>query len=430
MIYDRITVNEKDQTFLPMNVEGATNAKYTSKFWTTEKSMFVVAMIFWLIILSVLTVDTPALGKFFLFMLTFVGYFFLIRFVIFEERFKKQSYLRRKKYSNATSAINWGIMYINDTDLGASVGFAGGNIGCFIKLERGSIVGQPDNYLEVGADLFSEFLKSANAYGYKVKVCKIMDQASKDPRLQYLIDKCREEYNPALRSVLELNTGHMRRLSEYNYFDTDVILIYTKDSMKLNDIVRDALELTSPLLQGTYLTRKVMEESDIIDLHTQINAITYFDVLTAKNEMFEMDKNRSKRDFSVYSFTLDNGNELTLTPEQIKKLSQIYYRYIHDKGAPIDIIKELTEVSGPQAKKDNIQMEEFSEEDINITEKPVDNMEEEPIDLTDTEEDISQQIPNYVKQTEDNAPKKKLGDLDLEAENKELKLEDDDGFEL
>ena len=46
-----------------------------------------------------------------------------------------------------------------------------------------------DNYLEVGADLFSEFLKSANAYGYKVKVCKIMDQASKDPRLQYLKDQ-------------------------------------------------------------------------------------------------------------------------------------------------------------------------------------------------------------------------------------------------
>ena len=74
----------------------------------------------------------------------------------------------------------------------------------------------------------------------------------------------------------------MKDRAETTLFETDTILIYTGNYLLLNSIIEDSLESTRILLGGAYRDRYILNESEIIDLHKELNAVDYMDVVNAK----------------------------------------------------------------------------------------------------------------------------------------------------
>lgn len=350
MIYSRLMKNEKDEMFIPLDVEGDSES-HTAVFMSPQKVTLIFIMAVMLIPAFIYIQSLRPAKRILDIVLLVILYIILIKFVIFEELYYKKAYKEVKKNELITSGKLWGIMYVNDLPQGASVGFVDGYTGCFIRLERGSIVGQPDDYTERCDEIYSNFLQECNKLGYFVKIINTMELASKDKRLQELSDKIKDEPNKMIREMLNMNMAYMKTITDYAYYDTETILLYTPNSLKLNTIIDDAIDLSGKLLQGAYLSRKILRESDLVDLHTGMNNVVYIDLLNAKSEVFDSNTNTTRK-FKLKSLNFKNGNKFMLDDGQIKKISYLYNIYIHDKSKNIDIINELMTKSVQNNEKD------------------------------------------------------------------------------
>ena len=340
MIYERLKKNEDDKVFIPTNMEKVSESR-TVKFWNSAKTGILVGMGSFIIIFTMAIVNWGPLAKVIGYIALAIIYFIIIRVFIIEEPYYRKVYKQLDELKNSTSDKYWGILTFYDNEVGTAVEFMDGGIGCFVKLYRGSVVGQPENYLEKGEDTFSNFLKDCADSGYQVKLIQVTNPASKDTRLNNLTDIIKNEPNSSIRTCLELNVSKMKRVMENHYFTSQYILIYTYDYNRLEDIVEDTVELTSSLLFGEYIDRKIMDEGEIVDLHLQSTFVNYFDIINAQTKAYNNLK-ANKRQFDIYSINLSNGNTFILNDQQRTLLNRIYNRYIHNRAEKINILKELT----------------------------------------------------------------------------------------
>ncbi len=385
MFYDRLKMNERGKTFLPSNVEGGKTIR-SSAFWNSTKSFICGALAFSIFVLAAVTSEYPLIVKIGAYIGWIICSFFIIRFKILDEIYYKKSLTRRKKYDKSTSGINWGIIFTNEMPNGTSVGFVDGYIGCFVRLERGSIIGQPDDFFDKSLDAYSDFLKEINRKGYEVVIINTSELAEKDKRLVDLSETIKEETNPALRNLLIYDLKYMKDRAETTLFETDTILIYTGNYLLLNSIIEDSLESTRILLGGAYRDRYILNESEIIDLHKELNAVDYMDVVNAKVDMFEHEASSTNKLY-ISSIKLSNGNIIQLSAAQQRKLHQIYNEYlINGKQLNKDVIQTL--INYNPSKVEELEIQESKPLDA------IENLELEDIDLpdkaetTETEKDI------------------------------------------
>lgn len=339
MIYDRLKKNEDDKVFIPTHVERVSDTR-TVKFWNPQKTGILVCLGAFLLIMSLVIIDWPILNKIIAYLIVAIIYFIIIRLFIIEEIYYRKVYNKLEELKNSTNARYWGILTFYDNEMGTAVEFMDGLIGCFVKLERGSVVGQPENYLEKGEDAFSNFLKDCAESGYRVKIIQAMCPASKDTRINATVDKIKNEMNSNIKSCLELNTSYMKKIMENHYFTNQYILVYTYDYNRLNNIVEDVIELTSSLLYGEYNKRVLLDEGQIIDLHLQTTFTDYFDIIKAQSES-DLNNKKNNRRFDIYAINFNNGNSFILDDNQRLKLNKLYSQYVKDKSKKIDILDEL-----------------------------------------------------------------------------------------
>ena len=343
--YERLMINDKDKVFVPINIEGGKTVK-SSSFWNTTKSFIIGAAIAIFLFVLFLIQEYPTavrigicIGYWFLF------FFIVVRQFLIEERYYKKSYIRRKKYETTTSGINWGIIFSNETPLGTSVGYIDGYIGCFVRLERGSIIGQPEDYIDRSLDCYSECLKTLIRKGYLMTIINTSESAGKDKRLIDLSETIKEEHNKALRNLLIYDMAYMKEKAEKTSYETDTILIYTNNYLLLNSIIEDSLEATQLLLQGAYRNRYILNENEILDLHKELNGVNFMDIVASKVDMFEQEA-KSTRNLYISAFKLNDGNIIQLDLAQQKELDKIYNEYFTNgkKYEGEDIIQRLIKV--------------------------------------------------------------------------------------
>ena len=343
MIYERLIFDNKNQTFIPDNaIEGA-DKTVSAKFWNQNKSIYLIAMGVTVFAMLLFVSDFP-----FIFRIIFMGLYllllqYLVRLLIFEEKRYRTALEETRKYAKTKSSKLWGIVFENEQGNGTSVSFADGAIGCFLRLDRGSIVGQPLDYIEKCDEIFSDFLQSCHKEGYYVKICETMESAGKDLRLKQYLEKINGEENKALKDILKMNYDYMKSFADKTFYYTFTLLIYTKDPLKLNTIIDDVARLSIPLLQGAFINKKILNLAEIIDLHLEVTNTGAFDIINAKTEMFESKNgSKGKREFKIKGLKFKNGNEFQLDDKQQKLLFSIYNKYIYDKNKELNIVKQLT----------------------------------------------------------------------------------------
>lgn len=336
----RLRMNEQGRMFIPMNVEGG---GYDENFFSTPKIITVGLLVLVLVIL-IATLASPenrlsALGKvlaivFYLFIASFV-----VRYVIFEERYYFKMYKKMLANQNPTTAVFWRIAAIRDTVRGGILRYSDGKYGAILKLERDSIIGKNSEFRESHFDALSDFYKEIVLRKLAFVQLNMMERADNDSRIPALDTLILNEPNANLRKVLQLELGYIKNRSRETLYETDYILVYTTKLERVDSLISDLQACASILLDGAYSGFEILGQREIIDLHKEIFGIGYFNLSEASINTFN-EVGAKKKAITLKALKLTNGRTVELTKRDTDIINRLLKR-VEDGEVDISDISVL-----------------------------------------------------------------------------------------
>lgn len=336
----RLRMNEQGRMFIPMNVEGG---GYDENFFSTPKLITVGLLVLVLVIL-IATLASPenrlsALGKvlaivFYLFIASFV-----VRYVIFEERYYFKMYKKMLANQNPTTAVFWRIAAIRDTVRGGILRYSDGKYGAILKLERDSIIGKNSEFRESHFDALSDFYKEIALRKLAFVQLNMMERADNDSRIPALDTLILNEPNANLRKVLQLELGYIKNRSRETLYETDYILVYTTKLERVDSLISDIQSCASILLDGAYSGFEILGQREIIDLHKEIFGIGYFNLSEASINTFN-EVGAKKKAITLKALKLTNGRTVELTKRDTDIINRLLKR-VEDGEVDISDISVL-----------------------------------------------------------------------------------------
>lgn len=336
----RLRMNEQGRMFIPMNVEGG---GYDENFFSTPKLITVGLLVLVLVIL-IATLASPenrlsALGKvlaivFYLFIASFV-----VRYVIFEERYYFKMYKKMLANQNPTTAVFWRIAAIRDTVRGGILRYSDGKYGAILKLERDSIIGKNSEFRESHFDALSDFYKEVALRKLAFVQLNMMERADNDSRIPALDTLILNEPNANLRKVLQLELGYIKNRSRETLYETDYILVYTTKLERVDSLISDIQSCASILLDGAYSGFEILGQREIIDLHKEIFGIGYFNLSEASINTFN-EVGAKKKAITLKALKLTNGRTVELTKRDTDIINRLLKR-VEDGEVDISDISVL-----------------------------------------------------------------------------------------
>lgn len=336
----RLRMNEQGRMFIPMNVEGG---GYDENFFSTPKLITVGVLVLVLVIL-IATLASPenrlsALGKvlavlFYLFIASFV-----VRYVIFEERYYFKMYKKMLANQNPTTAVFWRIAAIRDTVRGGILRYSDGKYGAILKLERDSIIGKNSEFRESHFDALSDFYKEIALRKLAFVQLNMMERADNDSRIPALDTLILNEPNANLRKVLQLELGYIKNRSRETLYETDYILVYTTKLERVDSLISDLQACASILLDGAYSGFEILGQREIIDLHKEIFGIGYFNLSEASINTFN-EVGDKKKAITLKALKLTNGRTVELTKRDTDIINRLLKR-VEDGEVDISDISVL-----------------------------------------------------------------------------------------
>ena len=336
----RLRMNEQGRMFIPMNVEGG---GYDENFFSTPKLITVGLLVLVLVIL-IATLASPenrlsALGKvlaivFYLFIASFV-----VRYVIFEERYYFKMYKKMLANQNPTTAVFWRIAAIRDTVRGGILRYSDGKYGAILKLERDSIIGKNSEFRESHFDALSDFYKELALRKLAFVQLNMMERADNDSRIPALDTLILNEPNANLKKVLQLELGYIKNRSRETLYETDYILVYTTKLERVDSLISDIQACASILLDGAYSGFEILGQREIIDLHKEIFGIGYFNLSEASINTFN-EVGAKKKAITLKALKLTNGRTVELTKRDTDIINRLLKR-VEDGEVDISDISVL-----------------------------------------------------------------------------------------
>lgn len=319
----RRRIDNQGRMFIPMNVEGG---GYDEKFLDTKKVVWIVSLLMMWIFIT-LTINSTEymskLGKNLLIIGGLVITFYVVRFAIFEERYYYKMYKKMQLYSNPTTDVFWNVASIKDTNRGSILMYSDMRVGVIIKLERDSIIGRDDDFIENHFDAVSDFYRELMLRDLSFVQLNMMEQAGKDPRLPKLDKLVMETENPNVKMLLELELGYIKNLTRATLYETDYILIYSNRLDRIDTIIDDVEDCAYRLLDGAYVGYDVLNSKEIIDLHKEIFGISYFDYSEAAINTFRTVNVSNKPAVELRTINLNNGSRIELTNKDILAIKRL-----------------------------------------------------------------------------------------------------------
>ena len=320
---------------IPTNVEGG---NYREHFITTPKLACMVGMLLVLVLMlaSLSDRNPPATSK------TYVVYlsvwaivcWYLIRYVILEEKYFFRLYKNFKQYSVTTPALFWNIASSRDTDDGAILSYANGKIAIVVQLDKDTITGKPPGFEERHYDALSDFYKALLDKGYSWVQMNIMENAGNDPRINELNKLMANNTNPSIQKLMEAEVGHIKNITNITLYENEYYLIYKNDMSAVDNIQSDVADCMMILLGGAYVGYKYLNSKEIANLVKERRGVTYFNVTEASVMLFGLSQNAATKPFSLSGIVWDDMQEQELTQIEINKL----------RNLTIDVMREKTSI--------------------------------------------------------------------------------------
>jgi len=272
----RVYTDSRGNMFLPMNVEGGA---WSDNFMTTPKLIVVVGSLLILIALLVFLNSSGSSPSGYV-VLIGVWFFFtqlLVRYIVFEERYYYRMYKQLKEDEISKPSLFFGIADIQGEEE-AVLTYLDGKVGVIVKLERDTITGKNKEFQEVHYDALSDMYKEIVDRGYNFVQLNLMEQGVNDPRLEKLgelVDKAR---NSNIKKITELKVNYIKSITRNTLYDTDYIMIYTKDLNKKERIIEDMIEIAYRGMNGGFIGFKVLGVMELVELLKEDYGVRYFDI--------------------------------------------------------------------------------------------------------------------------------------------------------
>ncbi len=307
---------------IPINVEGG---NYNEHFLTTPKLLTIAALLVGLgyVIYKVSHIHLTLFNFLFWVGGYLIIFIYSMRYIVFEEKFYYKMYQQLKEHEISTPALFWDIASIKDTDEGAIITYSDARIAIVVKVERDTITGKDQNFKETHYDAISDFYKDVIIQKYNFVQMNIMEQAGKDPRLTELSKVVYKSDNPNIQKLMELEVGYIKNITHTSLYESDYFLFYTSDLSKLDSIIGDITESMFKLLDGAYVSYRVLTSKEIVELVKDDYGVTYFNSTEASLLMYSTNSNYNMSPFDITGLLWTDGEEQKLNDKEKNKLRQI-----------------------------------------------------------------------------------------------------------
>lgn len=341
----RRRIDNQGRMFIPMNVEGG---NFDEKFLDTKKVVWLVCLLLMWIFIAISLNSTDALSKLGRCLMIGGGVivtFYVTRYAILEERYYYKMYKKMQLYDNPTTDVFWNVASIKDTNRGSILMYSDMRVGAIIKLERDSIIGRDDDFIENHFDAISDFYRELMLRDLCFVQLNMMEQAGKDPRIPKLDKLVMDTENPNVKMLLELELGYIKNLTRATLYETDYILIYSNRLDRIDTIIDDIEDCAYRLLDGAYVGYDVLNSKEIIDLHKEIFGISYFDYSEAAINTFRTVNINNKPAVELKALNLKNGSRVELTNKDILDIKRLA-SYVENGSINEDNISILDALDG------------------------------------------------------------------------------------
>lgn len=308
--------------FMPMNVEGGS---WDENFISTKKLVAMGALFFILLFMIMVYADQgTSFGRVAIgICLWLLAAQWVVRYIVFEEKFYYKMYKIMKDHEITTPAIFWDITSIKDSYDGAIMTYSDTKIGILVRLERDTITGKNKDFKETHYDAISDFYRELVQSKYKFVQMNVMQQAGNDPRLDELSKLIHKSDNKNICELMEREIGFIKSISHKTLYESDYILIYTSDLQKVDSIIDDAVECIYKILDGAYIGYRVLTAREIIEFVKEIYGVKYFNYTQATLDMFKLSGTHTGKPFSICEIQYTDGSSQNITNYEINKIYQM-----------------------------------------------------------------------------------------------------------
>ena len=210
----------------------------------------------------------------------------IFRFVIMKEKYyvEETKVLEENNYV-FNPKLYWGI-YEVDKDYPYVCRFKNGNIGIFVKMEKGLIIDKSIGIEYEHYEGISEALRVLGELDIRVKHLDIMDSLGNDSRLESLYDSLYEYKSPTLKDIYTEIFEYNEALMKMNYTCDDYfcIMIYNKPE---DELWYQAQKFLNALLNANYVSYTVLDSLALRELPIITFNFDEFSVVNACNMVYK-----------------------------------------------------------------------------------------------------------------------------------------------
>lgn len=319
---NRLYRDKNGRMFIPMNVEGNS---WDEHFFNTPKLIIISSILAVAVMIWIYLGDKGASisGYLTLYTIWFIGSIYIVRFFVFEERYYYKMYKQLKKDEITTPALFWNIVSMRDNGDGAVLTYADNKIGVIVRVERDTITGKNPGFKEDHYDAVSDFYNEVVNRKYQIVHMNLMEKAGNDPRLDELDKLANNCDNKNIRELIERQVGYIKNITQRTLYESEYILFYTTDLSKIDNIIKEVVDITYKLLDGGYIGYSILRPKDITEMAKEAYGVKYFNPTEATLEMFKS-KGLSIRDpFKIRGIVYDDGSVQEIDNNGIFNLNRI-----------------------------------------------------------------------------------------------------------
>lgn len=315
-------IDKSGNMFIPMNLEGGT---WDEHFITTGKLFWIVAMvgmffaiIFWL---SEKVADASS-WLFFMGLYVFIAQY-ILRYIIFEEKFYYRMYKIMKTSEVTTPAIFWDVVSMRDGPDGVIINYSDAKIAVVLKLERDTITGKPADFKEDHYDAISEFYKELNVARYNIVQMNLMEPAGNDPRLGEMDKLINKAQNENIKKLMEYQVGYLKNITQSTLYESEYLLIYTRELNKTETIFNEVAECAYCLRDGAFTGFRFLNVRDVVELERENFGVQYFNHSEATMDMFKQRGMKARKPFVLKTVYFEDGDYRRVKKNEITKIENM-----------------------------------------------------------------------------------------------------------
>jgi hypothetical protein len=221
---------------------------------------------------------------------TIVSYFYIIRFVVFEEKRQRRLFKSLQDERISPYSSFWNISKIDNA--GNTRGMIhykpdGDTIkkAIVIKVTRGSIVARNEKFYSYYHQTIAQFMRDLLGEGYRVRQYSLAEFGNIPENLQYLIDKANAITDPKIRQISVMYTDNLlSKVKHAKAIEVDYFMIYCTQYFRMRDFYATAYGIMLKNFESNFFKdKKILDQPGVMQFFAQILQVNAFPIINQES---------------------------------------------------------------------------------------------------------------------------------------------------